>query len=376
MKKRNKKVYSNEVRFNAILRVINDNESVSVVSKDVGCGVTSLRRWIDDYKTYGEAFFGKDGMYCLYKHTTPSGKIYVGQTKQNPLNRWHNGTGYKQNVYFTNAIEKYGWENIKHEIIEFNLSKEEVDKLEKEYIRKLNANDRRFGYNINDGGNGGGGAPLSEAAKKKLSKALKGRPHSKKHNLNVSIAKGRPVKQFTLDGEYITTYHSSCEAARQLGKPSDQQAHIVACCNGERRSAYNYRWCWEDDSEPKKALKYEPVQQRVVSQYHLDGRYIATYKSLKIAGHAIGGDDNTGDNIQMCCAGKTKMAYGYQWKYGNNAENIEALRGHPMYKEVLDYLDEHNKKETAKYFGIPYQTFLRYMERAKDRKLDIAACLY
>lgn len=36
-------------------------------------------------------------MYTVYKHTTPSGKVYIGITKQKPWQRWNNGNGYKNN---------------------------------------------------------------------------------------------------------------------------------------------------------------------------------------------------------------------------------------------------------------------------------------
>lgn len=32
--------------------------------------------------------------YCVYKHTSPSGKVYVGITKLKPKYRWNNGKGY------------------------------------------------------------------------------------------------------------------------------------------------------------------------------------------------------------------------------------------------------------------------------------------
>ena len=34
--------------------------------------------------------------YCVYKHTSPSGKVYVGITKLKPKYRWNNGKGYKR----------------------------------------------------------------------------------------------------------------------------------------------------------------------------------------------------------------------------------------------------------------------------------------
>ena len=55
-------------------------------------------------------------MYVVYKHTTPSGKVYIGITGLKPERRWRNGNGYKDNEHFYRAILKYGWDNIKHEI--------------------------------------------------------------------------------------------------------------------------------------------------------------------------------------------------------------------------------------------------------------------
>lgn len=45
--------------------------------------------------------------YCVYKHVSPSNKVYIGITSKNPLRRWENGNGYKNNKYFYRAILKY-----------------------------------------------------------------------------------------------------------------------------------------------------------------------------------------------------------------------------------------------------------------------------
>ena len=72
--------------------------------------------------------------YCVYKHTTPSGKVYIGLTGKNPEKRWLNGRGYARNEHFWNAIKKYGWDGIKHEILASDLTKAEATELEKFYI--------------------------------------------------------------------------------------------------------------------------------------------------------------------------------------------------------------------------------------------------
>ena len=52
-----------------------------------------------------------------------------------------------------NAIKKYGWENVKHEILYKNLTKEEAEQKEIELIKFYNSTDDNFGYNIEKGGN-------------------------------------------------------------------------------------------------------------------------------------------------------------------------------------------------------------------------------
>lgn len=64
----------------------------------------------------------EDRIYKVYMHTLPNGKKYVGITKRNVNERWKNGNGYKNNCRFYNAIRKYGWDNITHEILFDNLT--------------------------------------------------------------------------------------------------------------------------------------------------------------------------------------------------------------------------------------------------------------
>lgn len=90
--------------------------------------------------------------YFLYKHTAPNGKVYIGITKQVPQKRWLNGKGYAANEHFYNAIKKYGWNNIKHDILFSNLTKEEACKKEIELIAFYNSNNSSYGYNNSSGG--------------------------------------------------------------------------------------------------------------------------------------------------------------------------------------------------------------------------------
>lgn len=89
--------------------------------------------------------------YTVYEHIFPNRKRYIGTTKQNVNQRWKNGNGYKTQKKMYSAIIEYGWNNIEHNIIAENLSKEKASQLERELIDKYNtAGDG--GYNTAIGG--------------------------------------------------------------------------------------------------------------------------------------------------------------------------------------------------------------------------------
>lgn len=90
--------------------------------------------------------------WTVYRHILPNKKMYIGITGQRPKKRWQNGNGYITSDYFYRAIQKYGWGNIKHEILYENLSKEEACKKEIELILKYKTTDRKNGYNRTFGG--------------------------------------------------------------------------------------------------------------------------------------------------------------------------------------------------------------------------------
>lgn len=94
-----------------------------------------------------------DKKYCIYIHIFPNNKVYVGQTCQLPERRWRKGINYKTQPYVYRAIQKYGWESIKHRILAINLKAEDANYLEDLYIVKIyKSNDKRFGYNCDRGG--------------------------------------------------------------------------------------------------------------------------------------------------------------------------------------------------------------------------------
>lgn len=93
--------------------------------------------------------------FKIYAHINKiNGKIYIGQTKRTPYERFgNNGIQYKPQIFYR-AIQKYGWNNFEHVILFDNLSSEMANIIETELIKKYKTTDSNFGYNILPGGNG------------------------------------------------------------------------------------------------------------------------------------------------------------------------------------------------------------------------------
>lgn len=85
-------------------------------------------------------------MIYVYMHTVPNGKVYIGQTS-NVEDRWANGTGYNDNLEFWRDIKKYGWENIKHEILKECAYRSEAIMYEMAFTILKRSEEPEFGYN-------------------------------------------------------------------------------------------------------------------------------------------------------------------------------------------------------------------------------------
>lgn len=181
-------------------------------------------------------------MWTVYKHISPSGKVYIGITSREPKLRWDNGNGYLckiKNKYmqplFANATIKYGWDNIKHEILFTNLTKLQACEKEIELIRYYKG--LGISYNITDGGEGNLGYKATAESKAKISKALKGRPsklrgtkRSNEVRLKISIAsKKRGVPKNTINKLHESNKgkHHSEEWKKNIGRNNPRCRRVV-----------------------------------------------------------------------------------------------------------------------------------------------------
>lgn len=150
----------------------------------------------------------------IYCHTSPSNKKYIGQTtSSNPKYRWSGKNSYTSNRYFSAAINKYGWENFSHEILEQHEAEskeslmEKLNEREAFLITKYNTLAPN-GYNILPGGHNASpseetrmllrkanlGKKLSQETKDKIAEASRNQEWTQERKDNISKAlKGRDL---------------------------------------------------------------------------------------------------------------------------------------------------------------------------------------
>lgn len=115
----------------------------------------------------------------VYRLTSPTGKVYIGQTT-NYAKRMatYSYAGCKGQGYLYQAIVKHGWEDFTQAILAPAYSKVELDQLEVQFIKDYDSTNREKGYNLSRGGYGGGhGYTVSAETRAKSSASHKGKKH-------------------------------------------------------------------------------------------------------------------------------------------------------------------------------------------------------
>ena len=216
--------------------------------------------------------------YKVYVHISPNGKRYYGITCQKVERRWKNGKGYYKNEYFTNAINKYGWDNFEHIVIARGLTEEEAKWIKIKLIREWDTKNPEYGYNENHKGNA-----QTEKAKKKISEANKGNTHTEEAKKKISK---------THEGKPQTEEHRNKIGEFHKGKTlSDETKEKISKSNKGKCHKPTRVYCVELD------MYFETVTEA--------GKYI---------GRACG-------NISAVLTGKNKTCGGYHWMYAKDVEN-------------------------------------------------------
>jgi group I intron endonuclease len=231
--------------------------------------------------------------YCVYKHTAPNGKVYIGITMRNPTVRFRNGGGYSENEHFSRAISKYGWNNFAHEILFSGLTADEASAMESELIDRYSSMNPKYGYNKTSGGQVG--TTISMETREKLSRVRKAQ------------------------GNFRMGTHHSEEAKRKIG--AGNKGKVVIIRDDTRRKISEALTGITRSEETRKRMsaakkgcshpqydKWIPVEQVDIATKSV----IKKYGSMALASR----ETNTRyTGISRCCRGEIKTSNGFIWRY-------------------------------------------------------------
>nr|QBK93108.1 MAG: HNH endonuclease [Pithovirus LCPAC403] len=132
------------------------------------------------------------------------------------------------------------------------------------------------------------------------------RPENVEHALNTGLTNTRkPVKQFSMQGEFISEFNSMHEAEKKTGIPHGNISKV--CINKERSSAGGYRWSFSGSIMEMKSTRSSPV-----NQLDSDGNVIKTFKSMVQVTREL---PIYLDLVRKVCQGKLKSAKGYYFSF-------------------------------------------------------------
>lgn len=253
----------------------------------------------------------KNNVYVVYKHTTPNNKYYIGITSKKPNERWEYGQGYK-GQYFYEAIQEFGWDNIKHKILIHGLTKTQALKWETKLIKYYKSDKEEYGYNKVIS-NEYGTIEHSEETRKLISKNnarwFLGKNLSEKTKQRISKSHNKNKKAIRCIETQII-YESINEASRQTGV---SKYHIISVCKGRRKTCGGYRWEYVNKSDIN-TKKYTQTCGRSVVCIETGIKYPSIMEASR----------QTGINrtqISSCVRNKCFTAGTFRWVYGDNIKN-------------------------------------------------------
>lgn len=235
-------------------------------------------------------------IYYLYKHIFPNNKVYIGITCQKPKERWRNGLGYRSQSLMWKAIQKYGWENIQHEILYTTIDKNIIEQKEREYITEIyHSNNADLGYNVELGGNYSG--KRSKEISEKISIKLKGQKRTQEQKERISRAhRGISVSQQTKEKLSIIMSEKYVGKNNPMyGKKLSEehkQKLLIAIKNTRKR-------------KPIRCIETNEI-----------------FESLQAAANAIGLYREGSGRLWFALQKPNRTCKGYHWEYIENNDSV------------------------------------------------------
>jgi len=256
---------------------------------------------------------------CIYMITSPSFKIYIGQTVnyKRRINNYKNINVIKHQKRLVNSLRKYGFDNHKFEILCF-CKKEELNFWESFYIKLFDSFYGEHGLNSTSGGDSPKMLyiPRTEDWKKKISNSKKGK-------------KREPFSQEWLDN--ISRSHKGMKKTKEWLDNLKKAAQIRKERNGyiiteEQKDKFRKSYSFFLNSDKGIAFRKKNSEfttekfSKPVLQFTKEWIFVEEHPSARKAALKL---KISHPNLVNCCNGKSKSAGGYFWKKKEDYNKIE-----------------------------------------------------
>lgn len=230
---------------------------------------------------------------------------YIGKKKYDKRGVWKTYLG--SGVALKRAIEKYGSENFKRDILDVAYSSSELNSREQYWIEHYNAVDDKSFYNISPGGDGGNvragytNEELEKSEAKRIAAVNAGRLRGEDTSYSVLTESDvLQIIQLLNNDVYLT------EIAEQFGvgystildiRKHRTWTHLT---DGIEFNDYSHH--------------HTSGNSKSIDVFDTNGRYISTYASARTAGADLGVGYKL---ISQVCHGKKRTAHGYIFRFAD-----------------------------------------------------------
>jgi len=252
-------------------------------------------------------------MTGIYKITSPTGRVYIGQSKDIGKRFRNYKCGSKGQSRLSNSLKKYGWQSHSFEIVE-ECSDDLLDSRERfwqEYYNVLGPK----GLNCVYVGTDTKRVVIKKSTHKKMIKAQSKRlPMSDEHKRNISLSwLSRVVTQVTKDRQ----------SKAKIGKKNsvEHNLNISKARLGIKFSEATKQKLRVPKSV-KHAIKLKEIGEKCkvpIQQFTLSGVFIKDWESASDAERLLSIQRK---NISACCNNKRLTAGGYVWKLKEQKEIV------------------------------------------------------
>ena len=232
----------------------------------------------------------KEKTYSIYKHTNKAnGKVYIGQTNQNPKDRWENGEGYKTQAKFYRAIKRYGWDSFSHEILAEGIETVDLaNELEMHYIQVYNSVKR--GYNTTLGGDN--------------------REHLGVPIVQIDMRTLKPIKEWK-------SIKDACDSLKL------KSSNLVNCLQRKLSYVGDWYWCYKHEFKNWKPRLSQLTRPKMRPIYCLEKDKSYTDINELLSDLDIPNETKrAGYGVYDCCNKKQLTYFGYHFCFEDEKENF------------------------------------------------------